>query len=124
MQSKRLDSSEARLSALRRDLEDEVRKVGETTAASARVLREPGDDADQASDIVEHDSEARVLRVLVHNAQQVDRALELLHGGLYGSCEDCEQEIARERLEALPEATRCLSCQMNHDRTTAGRFSA
>jgi hypothetical protein len=31
--------------------------------------------------------------------------------GIYGICEDCDREIAPERLEALPYTTLCLECQ-------------
>jgi RNA polymerase-binding transcription factor DksA len=107
-----------------RSLEREVEQVGAVTTAAARLSREPGDDADRASDLAGHETEARVLSVLVHSASQVDHALELLQGGLYGRCEDCRQEIPAERLDVLPEATRCLSCQMRSDQQSATRFSA
>jgi RNA polymerase-binding transcription factor DksA len=124
MRSNHLEQSEARLTDLRRHLEREVEQVGAATSAAARVRREPGDDADQASDRAGHEAEAGVLSVLVHSAGQVDRALELLQGGLYGRCEDCGQEIPAERLEILPEATRCLACQMRFDQRSATTFSA
>jgi RNA polymerase-binding transcription factor DksA len=40
----------------------------------------------------------------------LDRALERLHAGDYGSCERCGQPIAPERLAARPAARTCISC--------------
>jgi RNA polymerase-binding transcription factor DksA len=38
-------------------------------------------------------------------------ALQRLHDGLYGICMDCEQPISHSRLEVVPAALRCISCQ-------------
>ena len=41
----------------------------------------------------------------------IDQALERIENGSYGKCERCGQQIAEERLEAIPHATRCIDCQ-------------
>jgi RNA polymerase-binding transcription factor len=41
---------------------------------------------------------------------EVDRALEKLDEGTYGLCDECGQSISSERLEAMPFATRCVTC--------------
>jgi RNA polymerase-binding protein DksA len=41
----------------------------------------------------------------------IDQALERIENGAYGKCERCGQQIAEERLEAIPHATRCIDCQ-------------
>jgi RNA polymerase-binding transcription factor DksA len=38
-------------------------------------------------------------------------ALGRLDDGTYGACTSCGQEIEAARLEAIPYAERCLSCQ-------------
>lgn len=43
-------------------------------------------------------------------SQQISDALHRLAGGSYGICETCGQEIAIERLEALPFASQCIAC--------------
>jgi DnaK suppressor protein len=52
---------------------------------------------------------------LRNNAQdllaQVDSALQRLDAGTYGICARCGQAIAVERLEALPYAIYCITCQ-------------
>jgi DnaK suppressor protein len=41
----------------------------------------------------------------------IDDALERIEASTYGICDSCEEEIAPERLEALPFTRLCVSCQ-------------
>lgn len=41
----------------------------------------------------------------------IDAALKRLEAGVYGECMDCGVTIALERLQATPQALRCVSCQ-------------
>lgn len=41
---------------------------------------------------------------------QVERALEALDAGTYGTCRRCGEEIAEARLRARPQAFLCLEC--------------
>jgi RNA polymerase-binding transcription factor DksA len=56
-----------------------------------------------------------------HNAalQEIDAALSRLDEGSYGRCVDCDDDIARGRLEAFPVARRCTACQSQRERTYA-----
>jgi DnaK suppressor protein len=42
---------------------------------------------------------------------QLDAALARIQSGEYGSCMDCGVDIPAERLQAAPQALRCISCQ-------------
>lgn len=42
---------------------------------------------------------------------QVNHALDLIDLGTYGTCETCGRDIPKERLLALPLASRCIACQ-------------
>ena len=42
---------------------------------------------------------------------QVQAAIDRLEAGTYGVCIDCGTDIAVARLQASPEAARCLACQ-------------
>jgi DnaK suppressor protein len=57
-----------------------------------------------------------VRRLLDENLRQAQRATSRRAEGTYGVCEDCGQAISPERLEFLPEATRCVSCQAKEER--------
>lgn len=41
---------------------------------------------------------------------EIDAALARLEAGTWGHCERCGSAIGRDRLRALPEIRRCLSC--------------
>ncbi|MBN2369195.1 MAG: TraR/DksA family transcriptional regulator [Vicinamibacteria bacterium] len=43
--------------------------------------------------------------------QQVDEALSRIESGKFGICVACEDAIERKRLEAVPWARHCLTCQ-------------
>ena len=42
---------------------------------------------------------------------QVQAAIDRVEAGTYGVCIDCGTDIAAARLQATPEAARCLACQ-------------
>lgn len=66
-------------------------------------------DADGAN--VERD---RVLALAVaaqRSIEAVDLALARVAAGSYGRCVDCGQAIPDARLEAVPEATHCVTCK-------------
>lgn len=43
--------------------------------------------------------------------QLVEEALERIKEDSYGQCANCEEEIQQKRLEAVPWARHCISCQ-------------
>ena len=43
--------------------------------------------------------------------REIEGALERLRDGTYGTCMDCGMPLARKRLEALPWARYCVTCQ-------------
>ena len=57
-----------------------------------------------------------VRRLLDENLRQAQRATSRRDQGAYGVCEDCGKQISPERLEFLPEATRCVTCQAQEER--------
>lgn len=42
--------------------------------------------------------------------RDIQSALDRIAAGTYGICDSCGEEIGQGRLEALPEATRCVNC--------------
>jgi DnaK suppressor protein len=73
----------------------------------SKGFREP-DFAQIVTDRVTTDT---IHRILEQDAVQAEHALDRRAQGAYGVCEDCGSEIAAERLEFLPDATRCVGCQ-------------
>jgi DnaK suppressor protein len=42
--------------------------------------------------------------------EEIDAALDRILRGTYGQCERCGGSIGRQRLRAIPEARRCITC--------------
>ncbi len=47
---------------------------------------------------------------------EIDEALRRLEEGRYGVCESCSKHIERPRLQALPFAKMCVSCQTQNEK--------
>ncbi|MCP9970793.1 TraR/DksA family transcriptional regulator [Actinomadura madurae] len=43
-------------------------------------------------------------------------ALDRIGAGTYGRCVGCGHPVPEGRLEARPDAARCIPCQTKHDR--------
>jgi DnaK suppressor protein len=46
----------------------------------------------------------------------IDESLERIEAGSYGKCVRCESPLPEKRLEALPWARHCITCQDLHER--------
>jgi DnaK suppressor protein len=57
---------------------------------------------------------SQLLAAAQQQLQETDDALARLHDNTYGSCERCHAAISPERLEILPAARYCVSCQARH----------
>ena len=66
---------------------------------------------DAITEIEEHDRLAATSEELKDNLRSGLKALERIETQKYGVCISCGNKIEEERLEAIPTATMCLSCQ-------------
>ena len=55
---------------------------------------------------------------------EVEHALQKFEEGTYGLCDSCGQHIDPARLEALPQATLCLSCKTLQAKNAKGKSSS
>jgi DnaK suppressor protein len=76
----------------------------------------PHDSADAGSSLSETDRTEAVLHSARSQRDQVFAALTRLDSGTYGHCVDCGHEIPEGRLEARPDAARCVNCQAKYAR--------
>ena len=56
----------------------------------------------------------------INEIRDIDAALLRLRTGRYGTCMDCDEPVAPQRLFAFPTAKRCRPCQEEHERSHAG----
>ena len=59
----------------------------------------------------EQDVTARTADLRNRMLKEVESALKRFHGGNYGICEGCGEEISPARLKAIPWARFCVVCQ-------------
>ena len=76
----------------------------------------PRDEGDQAQASERQDLSFMTRERLAERINRLTAALERIIEGTYGQCEMCGRDIERPRLEALPEAVRCLECQARIER--------
>lgn len=53
--------------------------------------------------------------------QDIEQAFIRIRTGSYGTCIDCGNAIAIDRLEVFPVAKRCLDCQTKHENYRGGK---
>jgi DnaK suppressor protein len=69
------------------------------------------DTGDAASGAIQEFESLNVAQLQARELRQIDGAIERIDAGTFNVCEECEGPIGRARLEALPHATLCVSCQ-------------
>lgn len=72
--------------------------------------------ADAGSELTDSDRDRALLEVATRHRGSVIEALRRMDEGCYGLCADCAMPVPESRLEARPEATRCVQCQSKRDR--------
>jgi len=76
----------------------------------------PQDPADAGANLSENERSQAVLAVARRQRSDVLAALHRIDLGTYGLCVDCGALVPEGRLEAKPEAARCVACQGKRDR--------
>ena len=71
--------------------------------------------ADQGTETLEQELDQTTLAILEAEAKDVATAQQRLEEGTYGKCIIDGKDIPPERLEAIPEALRCIEHQKEYD---------
>jgi DnaK suppressor protein len=69
-----------------------------------------GDSADAAFDGDSDEMSSQLAELHSRELRQIDQALACLKQGTFGICRACAKKIPLARLNALPNATLCISC--------------
>jgi RNA polymerase-binding transcription factor len=105
-----------RLEEMRDDLDRSISVLKGEHPADDRTSGYPADPADAGANLSEADRTLAVLEAAQGQRSQVVDALLRLDGGKYGTCTECGKPVPEGRLEARPEAARCVACQSKADR--------
>ena len=105
-----------RLEEMRGELDRTIAVLEGDRPAEMGLPDAPQDQADAGTNLSEADRSQAVLTAARSQLTEVTDALARAEGGSYGICVDCGKKIAEGRLEARPEAARCVTCQTRYDR--------
>ena len=99
---------EMRTSLLAQMSEQRGGLVGRAQAAADHFERREDSSAQVAT---ERELEFAIGEREISELTMIDAALARIEAGTYGECIDCGIDISTQRLQASPEAPRCISCQ-------------
>ncbi len=108
MGPKQLAYFRAKLQKWREDLVEESKQTIDNLRDE---VRDVGDEAERATRETENSLELRTRDRYRKLIAKIDKALKRIEEGRYGFCEETDEEIGLERLEARPIATLCLDAQ-------------
>ncbi len=77
--------------------------------------REEG--ADEAAEL---EKRLALEKRLVDSLSEVEHAIQKYEAGTYGLCDSCGRPIEPARLEAIPQASLCLSCKASRAKDLRG----
>ena len=92
----------------RLELQDKLRSIREDVPAQADEVR---DAEEQSVTDFAREMDFALMEMKAQTLIRIDEALRRVDEGTYGTCVECEQDIAAARLKALPFAVRCVECQ-------------
>ena len=96
-----------------RRLEDEACRKGADAAGDLSTM--PLHPADMATDTQQQDMSLLFMQNENVRLQDIEEALERIQEDRFGLCEECDQEIALERLRAIPYAPLCMTCKRRQE---------
>jgi len=118
------------LKHLRVRLEDEQKLLRkelqelESSSEPLEVRREGspfGKREEEATENMELEKRLALEKRLGGNLAEIEHALRKFDDGSYGKCDSCGQQIPPERLDALPQASLCMTCKARNEK---GKVSA
>jgi DnaK suppressor protein len=87
-----------------------LHQLAELGFGDARGLDYDQNFADSSQVTAERGEAEALAGKLKETLDEVEVALEKVEKGTYGRCEKCGQDIAPDRLEAMPAARLCMEC--------------
>lgn len=125
-----LNQFRKRLTSLARRVKQDTESVTELTRggsggqAIGELSNAPMHLGDMGTEEYLQDLNATLLENGEYLANEAISALKRIDNGTFGSCEECGDEIARERLVALPATRYCIRCAETQQSSTRVNMNA
>jgi DnaK suppressor protein len=97
-----------RKASLESKLKDLLQLAGDRESLEIQPTADP---LDQVRSSTDRDMAVETLNQQARSIHEIRSALDRIDEGSYGTCERCEEPIPPKRLDALPWARMCVSCQ-------------
>ena len=100
-------------------------KQSEESGQPAEVRREGspfGKREEEATEALELEKRLALENRLRDQLTEVGHALHKFEEGTYGLCDSCGKPIDPERLEALPQASLCMTCKTKQAKNASGKL--
>ena len=123
-------TTEHRYDELKRILEERRREMLSEVHERMRDVRTEGggatmqgviDAVENSEADIQDEIEFALIQMKSETLSKIDEALQRLEVGAYGNCFECGNEIAEQRLRALPFAVRCRMCEEVRERAARER---
>jgi DnaK suppressor protein len=113
MERDRYEELKRILEERRREMVSEVKgKMRDVRTEAASGMTHGVLDAGESSESdIQDDIEFALIQMKSETLNKINEALARLEDGTYGYCFECGEEIAEQRLRALPFALRCKDCE-------------
>ena len=113
MNAQHLQHHQQQLEAMRANLLTQIATQRDGAKGRADVAAEHFAHSEESPAQVntERDLEFAIDEHELEELASIDSALGRMKDGTYGRCVDCNAHIASARLEATPQAARCIGCQ-------------
>ena len=98
----------SQLEAERNQLRNQLQELGFADGGAGLEYDENFADSSQVT--AERGEAGALAHTLQETLNEVERALEKMDEGSFGTCESCGKPIAEARLEAMPAAKLCIDC--------------
>ncbi|MEE2638461.1 MAG: TraR/DksA family transcriptional regulator [Acidobacteriota bacterium] len=119
---------EERCDEIAGEVKHKIRNV--RTEATQAGMHRLADTSETSESDIQDDIEFALLQMKAETLTKISAALTRLEEGTYGYCYKCGDEIAEQRLRALPFAARCRECEevreteLNRERVLESRTKA
>jgi RNA polymerase-binding transcription factor DksA len=123
MNRQQIDHHRQQLEALLMRVKGDASAVAETALgpSGGQITGELSDAPTHLGDRGSEEYMTEMNALLLENEQHIvtesRAALERIQAGTYGRCENCGQELGRQRLDALPYTQFCVQCAGQTDHT-------
>lgn len=104
-----------RLNEIVQELATLKNELAEATRSQSNEGTLANHQADEASDMLLAETDLSRIRELWAEHREIAEAIERIEAGTYGRCQQCGAFIDPIRLEILPAARRCQTCQLHLD---------